>query len=127
MSRLVDRITPSGLSLTATTKIRVSHLSPGTSLEDVLLAFGEVGPIRQCILIQRFQDEATITSAIIQFSSVAQAVQAAVTMDGVSADDLNLCVEVIPEKEDEHVCRQNQGGAPSDYNRTLLARLSNNL
>ncbi|KAI7938193.1 hypothetical protein MJO28_015113 [Puccinia striiformis f. sp. tritici] len=97
MTSLFERITPSELSLTATSRIFVAHLAVGTSLEDVIMAFGEFGRIEECTLIQKYQYREIQVSAVIRFASIGQAVHAASVMDGVTADGLSLQVAIIPE------------------------------
>ncbi|KAH9440154.1 hypothetical protein Pst134EB_030783 [Puccinia striiformis f. sp. tritici] len=97
MTSLFERITPSQLSLTATSRILVSHLAVGTSLDDVMLAFEEFGRIEECTLTQRYLQRKVKVSAIIRFTSIGQAVHAANVMDGVTADGLSLQVVIIPE------------------------------
>ncbi|KAI9611432.1 hypothetical protein H4Q26_008382 [Puccinia striiformis f. sp. tritici PST-130] len=97
MASLFERITPSELSLTATSRIFVAHLAVGTSLEDVIMAFEEFGRIEECTLIQKYQYREIQVSAVIRFASIGQAVHAASVMDGVTANGLSLQVAIIPE------------------------------
>ncbi|POW22362.1 hypothetical protein PSHT_01303 [Puccinia striiformis] len=99
MASLFERITPSQLSLTATSKILVSHLAVGTSLDNVMLAFEEFGRIEECTLTQRYLHSKVKVSAIIRFALIGQAVHAANVMDGVTADGLSLQVAIIPAGE----------------------------
>ncbi|KAI9605097.1 hypothetical protein H4Q26_003069 [Puccinia striiformis f. sp. tritici PST-130] len=65
MASLFERITPSELSLTATSRILVSHLAVGTSLDDVILAFEDFGRIEECTLTQRYLHREVKVSAVI--------------------------------------------------------------
>ncbi|POV97597.1 hypothetical protein PSHT_14490 [Puccinia striiformis] len=98
MASLLERITPSELSLTASSRILVSHLAVGTSLDDVVLAFEEFGRIEECTLTQRYLHREVRVSAVIRFASIGQAVHAASVMDGVTADGLSLQVAIISDE-----------------------------
>ncbi|KAH9461423.1 hypothetical protein MJO28_009336 [Puccinia striiformis f. sp. tritici] len=96
MTSLFERITPSQLSLTATSRIFIAHLAVGTSLEDVIMAFEEFGQIEECTLTQKYQYREIQVSAVVRFASIGHAVHAASVMDGVTADGLSLQVAIIP-------------------------------
>ncbi|KAI7943417.1 hypothetical protein MJO29_013261 [Puccinia striiformis f. sp. tritici] len=98
MASLLERITPSELSLTASSRILVSHLAVGTSLDDVVLAFEEFGRIEECTLTQRYLHREVRVSAVIRFALIGQAVHAASVMDGVTADGLSLQVAIISDE-----------------------------
>ncbi|KAI7938283.1 hypothetical protein MJO28_015203 [Puccinia striiformis f. sp. tritici] len=124
MTSLFERITPSELSLTATSRIFVAHLAVGTSLEDVIMAFEEFGRIEECTLIQKYQYHEIQVSAVIRFASIGQAVHAASVMDGVTADGLSLQVAIIPEGENAADTTLTSSQETSSTRCALITRIS---